>query len=183
MGTSLYGVIPYGKRLKMVEIFGYSTKGIPGIEIVGLKNLARPIREKFVYLGKTRSVECPLRRYVLCVENALDDEKFNEDELRHLEFPLLLLYWSLAGVVQIGNLSDCFASGRIDPHGILRPFDFPDEALHWLAAKGARSPLRLLAPRDKELPEGLYKLPIEDVMEPLYRLDRESAGEFHMARS
>lgn len=183
MGTSLYGVIPYGKRLKMVEIFGYSTKGIPGLEIVGLKNLARPIREKFVYLGKTHRISCPLRRYVLCVESALDTEKFTEEELRYLEFPLLLLYWSLAGVVQIGNLNDCFASGRIDPHGVLRSFEYPEEALYWLAARGERKPLRLLAPRELEVPEGLYKLPIEDVMEPLYRLDRESAGQFDMARS
>ncbi len=175
MGTSLYGVIPYGKRLKIVEIFGYSTKGIPGLEIVGLKSLARPMREKFVYLGKTKGVDCPLRRYILCVENALDDDKFTEDELRHLEFPLLLLYWSLAGVVQIGNLHDCFASGRIDPHGILRPYEFAPEALHWLAARSERHPLRLLAAQNTVLPAGLYKLPIEEVMAPLYRLNGESA--------
>ncbi len=183
MGTSLYGVIPVGKRLKIVEIFGYSTKGIPGLEIVGLKNLARPIREKFVYLGKTKEVTCPLRRYVLCVESALDSDKFTEDELRYLEFPLLLLYWSLAGIVQIGNLSDCFASGRIDPQGVMSPYEFSSEALHWLAAKGARSPLRLLAPAAMEVPEGLYKLPIEEVMEPLFRLDRESSGQLHMSGS
>lgn len=171
MGTSLYGVLPFGKQLKIVEVFGYSTKGIPGVEIVGLKNLARPIREKFVYIGKTKDVDCPLRRYVLCVESSLDNDKFTEDELRHLEFPLLLLYWSLAGVVQIGNLNDCFASGRVDPHGVLRPFQFPNDALCWLAAKSERRPIRLLAPKDLELPNGLYKLPIEEVMAPLYRLD------------
>lgn len=183
MGTSLYGIMPYGKRLKIVEIFGYSTKGIPGLEIVGLKSLARPIREKFVYLGKTKDVKCPLRRYVLCVESSLDSDKFTEDELRYLEFPLLLLYWSLAGVVQIGNLTDCFASGRIDPNGFLTPYGFSSESLHWLAAKGARSPLRLLAPSELEVPEGLYKLPIEEVMSPLYKLDGECASEFHMSRS
>lgn len=176
MGTSLLGVVPYGKRLKMVEIFGYSSKGIPGIEIVGLKSLARPIKEKFVFLEKTREITCPLRRYVLCVESALDPDKFTEDELRHLEFPLLLLYWSLAGVVQIGNLSDCLATGRVDPHGIIRPYVFTEDSLHWLAAKSSRRPIRLLAGEKDELPDGLYKLPIEQVMAPLYALDRERAG-------
>ena len=56
MGTSLSGIIPLGKRIKMVEIFGYSTKGIPGLEIIGLKNLSRQIREKIFRVSSFTSL-------------------------------------------------------------------------------------------------------------------------------
>ncbi len=176
MGTSLSGIIPIGKRIKIVEVFGYSTKGIPGLEIIGLKNLSRQMREKFVFIGKIKNIPIPLKRYVLCVESTVDSEKLTDEELRFLEFPLLLLYWSLAGVIQMGNLSDCLASGKIDPNGNLKSYDFPKEILDWLALKGEKNPLRLLVPRSFSIPENLYKLPMEDVMEPLFRLDGECSS-------
>ncbi len=177
MGTSLSGIIPLGKRIKMVEIFGYSTKGIPGLEIIGLKNLSRQIREKFVFIGKTKNIPIPLKRYVLCVESTVESEKLSDEDLRYLEFPLLLLYWSLAEVIHMGHLSDCLASGKIDPLGNLKSYEYPKEVLDWLALKGENSPLRLLVPRDCFVPQSLYKLPMEDVMEPLYRLNGKCSSE------
>lgn len=183
MGTSLYGIIPIGKRIKIVEVFGYSTKGIPGLEIIGLKNLSRTMKEKFVFIGKTKNISIPLKRYVLCVENGLDAEKMSEEELRNLELPLLLLYWTLAGVIQIGNLSDCYASGRVDPNGKVDCYTYSPEVLEWLASKGERSPLRLLLTKSISAPKHLYALPIEEVMEPLYRLDGQSSSELEMSWS
>lgn len=183
MGTSLFGIIPIGKRIKIVEIFGYSSKGIPGIEIIGLKNLSRTMKEKFVFIGKTKNISIPLKRYVLCVENGLESEKISEDELRYFELPLLLLYWTLAGVIQIGNLSDCYASGRVDPNGKIDCFSFSPEILEWLAAKGERVPLRLLLSNKLSAPKQLFTLPIEEVMDPLYRLNGQSSSELEMSWS
>jgi hypothetical protein len=58
-----------------------------------------------------------LRRFVICVDlNDLDQEYTNE-ELKWLEFPILLIYWYLAGHIPIAKLDDCLCAGWVKVSG------------------------------------------------------------------
>jgi hypothetical protein len=57
-----------------------------------------------------------MRRFVIC----LDQNELSEKDINHLkwlEFPLLLLYWYLCGLVPIRKLDNCVASGWINMRG------------------------------------------------------------------
>ena len=116
MHKQMYALIPNGKKPYIVEIFGYATKGIPGLEIVGLGAKGKSIKEKFIYLNKKLNQKLPPRRFVLCVEDQfLNSNK--EDLFRWLELPFLIMYWSMAGVLPIQFLDDCLCGGRISARG------------------------------------------------------------------
>ena len=62
--------------------------------------------------------------FVLCVDvNELSSQ--NVQELKWLEFPFLLLYWYLAGLVPIRKLDDCLSSGMIHVSGVITHLVLP----------------------------------------------------------
>ena len=79
-----------------VTIFGYSSKGLPGIEIVAPPKFARLIKEKMVYICKKEKIKIPLKRYVFCLETSapLNGDK-DSDFFIWLELPIFLLFLHL----------------------------------------------------------------------------------------
>lgn len=116
METQIQSYYRTSQGIKFISLFGYATKGVPGLEITGVGKLSRNIREKLIFLSRTRRLPIPLRRYVLCVDiNELSEQ--GHDSLKWLEFPLLLLYWHMAGLVPISRLNDCLCAGWIKTNG------------------------------------------------------------------
>jgi hypothetical protein len=95
------------------EVFGYTSKGQPGIEIIGLGTRGRAIKEKLTYLSKRRRLTFPVLRFVICVEG----ENLDKADVEFLELPILLAFWSMATVVPIKKLDHCFCSGRVSLEG------------------------------------------------------------------
>ena len=93
------------------EVFGYTSKGQPGIEIIGLGAKGRAIKEKLTYLSKRRKLTFPVLRFVICIEG----DNLDKSDIEFLELPILLAFWSMAGVVPIKRLDHCFCSGRHCP--------------------------------------------------------------------
>ena len=116
MNDQILGIYSFGKKYKASPIFGYASKGLPGLEIVGLDKKAKVIKEKLIYIGRHYRTRIPIKRYVLCVE----DYCFDSEESRWLELPLLILYWKLAGILPIKKLEDCFCGGKISPMGVVQ---------------------------------------------------------------
>ncbi|EQC52240.1 hypothetical protein [Bacteriovorax sp. DB6_IX] len=116
MHKQMYALIPNGTNSHIMEIFGYSTKGVPGLEIVGLGNRGKSIKEKFVYLNKKLGLKLPPRRFVLCVEDSMISS-CKDDLYRWLELPFLIMYWSMAMVLPIQNLDNCLCGGMITARG------------------------------------------------------------------
>ncbi|MBF0297583.1 MAG: hypothetical protein HQK51_02620 [Oligoflexia bacterium] len=120
METRIKGIYFSKKGPNIIDIYGYSSKGLPGIEIIGLGRKGQSIREKFIYISKCRKLAVPLKRYVLCIEDSdptlslTNNSKLkDEDGASWLELPLLLLFWCLAGVVNVNNLEACLVAGKI----------------------------------------------------------------------
>ena len=61
----MFAMVPNQKDVNFCEVFGYSTRGIPGLEIVGLGQKGRLIKEKILYLNRKNNLKIPPRRYVI----------------------------------------------------------------------------------------------------------------------
>ncbi len=95
-----------------VSLFCYRNKGLPGIEIVGAGDQGKLIKEKLLYVSKENQVRLPLYRYVLCVERR-ELSAIGRIDFSHLEFPLLLMLWSLAEKLALKKTDDCIGAGTL----------------------------------------------------------------------
>lgn len=116
-GQRIKAAFSFQKTDHLVDIFGYCTKGVPGLEIIGLGAQGRVIKEKFIYLSRSQEIGLPLRRYVLCLEENPLLKEASADELRWLELPMLILFWSLGKQLFFSKLEDCLACGLVTPGG------------------------------------------------------------------
>lgn len=114
-----------------VNIFGNTSKGVPGIEIIGIGNQGRFIKEKFVQISKELNMRIPPLKYILCVE-INESMKLSKDDLANVELPLLITFWSLASQIPIKNLNDCLAFGKVtvDREIIIPDWGIPVEILN-----------------------------------------------------
>jgi hypothetical protein len=112
-------------RAQTVQVFGHASRGIPGIEIVGLGTQSKLMKEKFVFLFKQMQIKTPLKRFVLCVEKEILLNK-DANDLTWLELPLFVLLSSLAETIPITRLDDCYCSGRLSLEGEV---EVPDQIL------------------------------------------------------
>lgn len=113
MDKFIRGVFNKGKEIEMVDIFGYSTKGLPGLELNGFGVLGKNIKEKIIYLTKKNRVKIPLNRYVICADFDKMPKSFDGQKMNWLELPVIILYWVLAGKLDIRNPDQCVSGGRI----------------------------------------------------------------------
>lgn len=133
--------IPTTSQLKKVEVFGYTSRSQPGLEIVGLSGKGRTIKEKITFLSKRRKLKFSLLRYVLCVEG----EDLSKGDIEYLELPLMICFWTMAGILKMGRLDNCLCAGKVSLEGEIRLLDFPSDVLrNWDRMLGERGRLMLL---------------------------------------
>jgi len=130
MQKRIIGFYPNGSKLTFVDIFAYSSRGIPGIEVVGLGPLGRSIKEKFYFFSRENRLKIPPRRYVLCLD--IQGMPKRSEDLNFLELPLLILFWSLAEVLSLKNIDKCVASGKLLVGGALHLPFLDERALEFL---------------------------------------------------
>lgn len=103
----------------LITLFGYATKSVPGLEINGIGKYGKSIKEKIVFVTRTRGLQIPLKRFVLNIEMSDDLGDLESSSVKWLEYPLLLHYWFLAGLLPISKLDNCFAVGSLNPSGVV----------------------------------------------------------------
>jgi hypothetical protein len=117
MNLRTRSIYPYAGNYYPVDIFGYTSHGIPGLEIIGLGKYGKSVKEKFIYLTRVKNLKVPKKRFVICVEGEFEGKKFKDEEYRYLELPMLLMLWSLSGNLALKSLEDCFSSGKVNIDG------------------------------------------------------------------
>lgn len=162
METRIRGVFPRNGRFKGVDIFAYTSKGIPGIDVVGMGTLSKKLKEKIIYLARLNQLKIPLRKYVICVDEIGAKELSSEEKI-WLELPVLILFLAISKQIPIKKLDDCFCSGRIFPTGKLMSLEFPRDVLEkW---KGAgENDYKYIAPVNFRATSELRSLPIESLL-------------------
>mgnify|MGYP003999343929 CR=1 FL=1 len=113
------------KQLKVITLFGYCSKGVPGLQLVGVGKNSQYLKEKMVYLSRMQKIKFPLKRFVICLDNCTQEATL--ENIQWLEFPLLIMYWSLAGKIPIHCLSDCLTIGKVDLEGRVHQPSLLDE--------------------------------------------------------
>lgn len=119
METQLQSCYFTKKGPSLITLFGYSSKSIPGLEINGLGKFGKSIKEKIVFVTRTRGLQVPIKRFVLNAEITDDLGDLEGSSVKWLEYPLLLHYWFLAGLLPISKLDNCFALGSLSPSGLV----------------------------------------------------------------
>ncbi|MEI8346057.1 MAG: hypothetical protein WCG27_01220 [Pseudomonadota bacterium] len=164
MNIRIQGFYPYKGEIKLVDIFGYTTRGIPGLEIVGLPTWSKLIREKFIYLTRTQNYKMPMKRYVLCVGEESIDRDLLVEQGSWLELPLLILFWSLSGLLPIHRLEECYCSGKVSISGRIQVYNLTQQSLnhleHQLLLKLRCRP-KLIGRRDQS---NYFSLSVEELM-------------------
>jgi hypothetical protein len=119
MQTKIKSFIKKGERHFYFNIFGYTTKGMPGIEIIGPTKFAKILKEKIIYLIRSMQLKTPTRRYVICIDETLELKNFELEEIHNLEFPILVVYLQLAELLKINKLDDCLCAGKLGVNGVI----------------------------------------------------------------
>lgn len=167
MQTRLKSLIPCKSGVYFVELFGYATRGLPGLELIAPKVLKRSLREKMIFVTKSMNLEIPLRRYVLCVDLKRDDDSFFMD-FSSLELPIYLMYMVLSGNLSLANLESCLIWGGIGSSGEISVSDYP------LAFLDNSDDFRtLIAPRELGYGSGRQRIDLEDLF-PLQQININS---------
>jgi hypothetical protein len=156
METQLQSCYFTKKGPALVTLFGYATKSVPGLEINGLGKFGKGIKEKIVFVTKTRSLQIPLKRFVLNVEICEELGDLEGASVKWLEYPLLLHYWFLAGLLPIRKLDNCLALGSLNPSGLVEePFTIAilnlcqEHNLHLISSNaGIETPMGIIDGKD-----------------------------------
>ncbi|WP_127716483.1 hypothetical protein [Halobacteriovorax sp. HLS] len=162
MEMMIKGLVRNKNLYRTLNIFSYSTNGLPGLEIrVGTKS-SRILKEKIIYLSRKLDVKIPIKRYVICVE---EGENFlHSSELNHLELPILILYWCLASQISISKLDDCICGGTVSLEGIIRPLNIEGEYLRFFENREGVKVWKVIAGPAQIECRNLLRLPIEDLI-------------------
>lgn len=117
METQIQSFYPTPIGTKFITVFGYSTKGVPGLEINGLGKFGKNLKEKIIYLNKIRRIKIPIRRIVISLDANDLDSGAGASQLRWLELPALLAFWHLVGAIKVSTLEDCLCAGEVKVSG------------------------------------------------------------------
>ena len=173
MQSRIQSIYPIRSHYRKVQLFGYSSRGVPGLEIIGLGKIARATKEKFLYLSRLYRLKLPMRRFVLCIE---DDDILKElpmENARWLELPLLILFWSLAEQLAIHHLEDCLTAGKVSVSGTIDFLPLEGESL-WEVMESLDSldnSLKWIAPHKFKLPKEFRHLPLESLFKDKMQLN------------
>lgn len=99
---------------EVFSVFGYATRSVPGLEINGLGKYGKAIKEKIIFITRQKSLQIPLMRFIINIEA----EEMDHTTASMLEYPILLTYWKLAGLIK-ADLGNCLAVGALTPSGMV----------------------------------------------------------------
>ncbi len=109
------------------QLFAYSSKSLPAIEIIGMGKRGKIIKEKIIYWLKKRNIRLSSKRYVICLETFQRLNFDDEESVRWLELPSLMLLLVLGDVLEVSNIDHCFCAGNL---GLEGNYFFPSEQLN-----------------------------------------------------
>lgn len=150
--------------LEIVDIFGYSSRSLPQLEIHAPLQIQKVLKQKILYMSKVRDINIPAKRFVLCLDHGA--LRLENRQLSQLELPFLILFWALAEAIQMKRLEDCVCNGSIQIDGKISSIEFNKQHLQLMHQRGLNKIIS-----DRELP-GAMSIPLQSLIEPL--------GQFHV---
>lgn len=163
-------IVPMKQEPVLIDLYGYSSKGLPGIEIVGVGSRGRELKEKLVYLSKMVGASFPLKRFVICVEMKRPTKDFSPETLRWLELPLLTMLWAMGENLPIYKLDDCFCAGKLFADGKVQLLDL-FKILNSEDMEQELEDYKYITSSKSLVPEYCHLVDVEDLFEKYAELD------------
>jgi len=121
--VSIYSMIKTDdKGYLSCQLFAYSSKSLPAIEIIGMGKRGKIIKEKIIYWLKKRNIKLSAQRFVICLESFERINFDDEESIRWLELPSLILLLVLSQLAPLTNIDRCFCVGHL---GLEGNYSFP----------------------------------------------------------
>lgn len=170
MNIKLYGLLPSRNSYCLPTLYGYSTKGLPGIEIVGLGSAGKSLKQKIIFMTREMNKRYPMRRFVLSVEGHEELGKGQQYYLKNLELGFLILFWNLSGILSISRLDHCICAGHLNVRGELAIPDIEDEYWKNLSQRleEKNKHVTIIGPSLSSNYSNLYPLSAKRIIEQLY---------------
>lgn len=158
----------------LVSIFGYTSKGLPGVEIIGPAKFTRTVKEKIIYICKKEKIRIPNKRHVICID--LPDQVSGDkdtDFFQWLELPLFLLLCNLVDVLPLHDLNGCLSMGKISIEELITIGIPPEKELLKIVEYNrsiGKYPVKLLNYKMGPVLDYLYHLPIPEILGGMQKL-------------
>lgn len=160
--NQIKGLVPDGEKVMVSDIFGYCSRGVPGLEIVGLGKRGRIFKEKLNFITRRMRVKIEAKKYVICIDDEII-EKIDGEIYRYLELPCLLLYWSLADVIKVKRLDDCLCGGTVSTSGVIRELQFKDSHQS-MFEDFSNLGLKIITDNSSKIEDGCTRLSLGDLI-------------------
>jgi len=170
METKITCVYPMQRDIGRVDLFGYSSLGLPGVNILGFGKWGHSLKEKLIYFTRMHGLKLPQKKYIICCEGYKERGVIKENSLQYIEFPMLVMLWTLAGLIPIKRLENCFCGGKIDIGGGIEYLSLSFENLSRLdqsfKAKGGPNWV-YLSDREEQVGEKIISIPVRELFQDI----------------
>ncbi|MDA8792660.1 hypothetical protein N9N67_05410 [Bacteriovoracaceae bacterium] len=119
MNSQIYSYISYKDKFYAIQVYGYSSRSLPGLEIIGPHGQIKNLKNKIIYFCRKNNLKIPPRRYVIGYEDFNLGKKLAIAENKSLELPTLLLFLNLCGILGLAKIENCFNAGTFSIDGKL----------------------------------------------------------------
>jgi hypothetical protein len=131
MLSQIQGCYTVNEKIHSVDIFAYTTSGIGGLEINGLGAFGKIIKEKIIFISKSKGLRFPSKRFCISVDIPLHNlQEKGRADLRWLELPILLIFWHQTGHLNIYNIESLVGAGTVAAHGYIHVMEIPEKVLY-----------------------------------------------------
>lgn len=117
METRTQSYLIQKNQTRLINLFGYTSKSVPGLEIHGLGRQGVLVREKLLYLTRKHRFPLPCLRFSISVETPYLSPSRDWEVMAPLEFPLLLLFWTLSHNLKLTKPEQCLSAAVLAPDG------------------------------------------------------------------
>ena len=174
MENQLHSAIEHRGKIYPVKVYGYATRGIPGVEIVGLGNEGRVLKEKIIFIVKSKRLGVSRKRIIISVD--FNERPVGKLSASELEIPIFILFLSLNGNLKLKNLSDCFSAGTLKiPFGVDENF-YNDNFKRFLMKRGEEKdrPLKIICPEGFQTPRDYYAIYFKELFASVDKVENKS---------
>ncbi|MAW07486.1 MAG: hypothetical protein CME61_04305 [Halobacteriovoraceae bacterium] len=174
MENQLHSAIEHRGKIFALKVYGYATRGIPGVEIVGLGNEGRTLKEKIIFLIKSKRLGISRKRIIISVD--FNERPIGKLSASELEIPIFILFLSLNGNLKLKNLSDCFCAGTLKiPFGLDENF-YNDNLKRFLMKIGQDKdrPSKIICPEGFKTPNDYYSIYFNELFASVNKVENRS---------
>lgn len=112
--TKTNASIPRKSKRETLDVFGYTSKGLPGLEFIGFGEVSQILKERVMFFLKQSRIKLPLKRYVIILGSGEGQNKtISLEDSKWLGLSLLATVLKLADYLPNTDIEKNIYCGEI----------------------------------------------------------------------